>query len=465
MPYSYATLEDLKTELAARLDDRHRIFYIDRELELYIQEAFRTFGLLTGFWRDRFVFNTKPGFQSYAIQELPEARGLVDFTLTDLNMIEVLQYHLLETRAALHSQTHWAGTEMFTLEDLATALERRRNQFLADTGVVLKRDLVDITPDVIGRTRLEDSIVDVRRCVFVGAEPFHYYTHLRREDEVALTSFQPEWIVSRDTPSAWSVMAPPPLELQLAPPPIASGELDIVAVKSGANFRPGAEVATALGIPDDCSWIIKWGALADLMAKDGVCRDPVRQQFAEEAYGHGVLLARLLPVILGAELNGVSLIPVTLDELDSAVPDWQNHTGTPTDVAVQGSNLVWVYPTPDREYAITLDVVRKANVPVRDHDPIQLGREQVEGILDYSEHLAVFKCAGTEWHATSTNANNFIAQALTFNRRLSASARYAIAAKQRSIKEKFSRPRRIEADGVGALPATQQEQGVPRGGY
>lgn len=463
MPYTYATFEELKNGLAARLDDRKKIFYVDREIGLYLQEAFRTFGLLTGFWRERAVFETTPGVASYDIGE--EAPGLVDRKVTDMDLIELIQYHLLESHAAEESQSTWFGTEMFTLADLADSIERRRNQFLADTGVILSRDVVDIFSPRIGRQHLADDIIDVRRVVWIGAPPFDYYKHLRREDEVALAHYNTEWSISPEMPYAWSVMAPPPLELQLAPPPLASGQLDLVTVKAGPALDPDRGRATTLGIPDDCAWVVKWGALADLLSKDGVCRDPVRAQFAEEAYGRGVLLTRLLPVILTTEINGVQLTPVTLDELDSAVPDWQNFPGPPTDVAIQGSNLIWLYPTPDDIYSVTVDVVRKAMVPIRDDDEIQLGREQIEPIIDYAEHLALFKVSGTEWHATNPNASNFITQSITMNRRLAASARYLINAKERSIKEKFSRPRRMVADGVGTLPSTEQEQGVPRAGY
>ena len=42
MPYTHTTLEELKAGLAARLDDPHRIFYVDRELALRIVAGLQT---------------------------------------------------------------------------------------------------------------------------------------------------------------------------------------------------------------------------------------------------------------------------------------------------------------------------------------------------------------------------------------------------------------------------------------
>ena len=51
MPYSHTSMGQLKTELSLRLYDANKIFFVDQELGLYIQEALRTFALLSGFWR------------------------------------------------------------------------------------------------------------------------------------------------------------------------------------------------------------------------------------------------------------------------------------------------------------------------------------------------------------------------------------------------------------------------------
>src|SRR5262249_31133396 len=96
----------------------------------------------------------------------------------------------------------------------------------------------------------------------------------------------------------------------------SSGQIEFLVVNS-TTLNPSVS-ATALGIPDDLTPAIKWGMLSDLLGKDGIARDPVRAQFAEQRYQQYVQLARLLPVIIHVIFNGAATIPSTLAELESS---------------------------------------------------------------------------------------------------------------------------------------------------
>ncbi len=139
---------------------------------------------------------------------------------------------------------------------------------------------------------------------------------------------------------------------------------------------------------------------------------------------------------------------------------WQNILGTPTDIAIEGTNLVWLYPVPNDVLSLTFDVVRRTPIPLNDNDLVQIGREQLDMLIDYAEHLALFKVGGAEWMVTQRQADNFLQQSISYNRRISAAARYVITAKDQSQREQSVRPRELVADGLGALPSTQ---GADRG--
>jgi len=456
MPYTHITWSGLRVELAQRLDDFYRIFWTDEEVGIYLIEALRTFGLATGFWRERGSFSITQGNFFISLEyALPDLLG---FSVTDWDIIKQLQYHLLETQA-VSSQSTWLGTEMFTLEDLWGAIDRRRSQFLSETGLVLRVSQFPVQSPAIGRQILPDNVIDVRRVIWQGAAPIDYYKDLRREDEYALTAFNRFWSVDSDRPQTWSILGPPPLELQLAPPPMDVGSLQMTTVTTGKVLNPPSG-PTVLGIPDDLTPAIKWGALADLLGRDGVSRDAERAAWAANRYNQYVELARLLPVVLHTEINGVPMLPTTLAELDSFDPSWQNKYGPPTDIAIEGQNLLWLYPPPDNEiYSVTMDVVRKAPLPQLETDFIALGREQLDAILDYAVHLALFKCAGVEWRATQPNADNFLAQCVMFNRRLAASARYIFTPKSTSTRNETVNARFGMHDGVGTMTGTPQQQG------
>src|SRR6516165_4272717 len=244
MPYSHTTFGQLKTELSLRLYDANKVFWVDQELGLYIIEALRTFGLCSGFWRERGTFDTAPAAAFYDLRTaLPT---LLEPTVTDQDIILQLQYHLLETKATV-SQSSWLGTEMFTFEDIWQGVQNRLNQFLADTGIVVQRSLQPVIAPPEGRQPLDQSIIDVRRVVWIGAPYFSYFVWLAREDELGMTMYSQLWSVNSDIPISWSIMAPPPLQLQLSPVPITDGQVELLTVNS-VNLTPWAG-PTVLGIP------------------------------------------------------------------------------------------------------------------------------------------------------------------------------------------------------------------------
>lgn len=450
MSYTYINFAQCKSQLASRLGDANKVFWTDEELGIYITEALRTYGLCSGFWRARGTVTASPSLAFYDLNTLlyDGAEYILSPTITDRDIIKQLQYMLLESTA---SQSSWSGTAMFTYNDLANAVQNALNQFLSDTGIVVNRTMLSVSSPPAGRQELAQSVIDVRRAAWLGASPFNYYTPLWREDERMLAAAQRTWTVDSDTPSAFSIMSPPPLQIQIAPPPIASGELELLTVDS-TTLTP-ASTATILNIPNDLTPAIKWRALSTLLSIDGIARDPVRAVFCEERYRQYVELARMLPVVLNAEINGIALIPCTLQEIESSDPMWENKLDTPQDIALVSANMIAVNPPPDNIYSFVLDVVRKTPVPTNDGAFIQIGREQLDAILDYAEHLALFKVAGAEWHATQLNADNFLLQSVTYNQRIAAAARAVFSASEQSQKQKQEIPRRSNRTmvGTGAL--------------
>lgn len=451
MSYTHTSYIQFRQALAQRLHDSSNVFWLDAELKLYTLEALRVFGALSAFWRERNTFATA---NNTAFYDLPTYLATqLSHTVTDRDLINLIQYHLMEP-ATSNWAGGWTGTEQFTMTDVANAVQARRNQFLSDTGMVLTRSTSAVPAPPQGRVTLTDTIIDVRRVMWSDASGTK--TQVWREDEWALNAFSPTWANDAGLPYAYSVLAPPPLTIQLAPVPANNGTLDLVTVNAGAALTPTAG-ASVLGIPDDWCWVVKWGALADLLGKDGQARDPARAQFCEQRYQQGVKLARLAGCIVQLQLQGVNLFTQSLAELDAYAPNWQNDAAaSPTDVGIAGYNLVALRPIPNGIYSITVDVIRKCPVPSADGDQLQVGREQVDMLLDYAEHLASFKMAGAELAATGRAAQNFLIQSLTYNDRLSAAARNIFVERDQSTREKGWRPRRTETESLGTARESVQ---------
>jgi hypothetical protein len=455
MAYAHINFAALKTQLAARLGDASKIFWVDTELGILLTEAMRAFGLLASFWRERGTFSTTAGTAFYDLPTLL-ANGpdfLLASTVTDRDVIASIQYALLEPAT---SQTTWTGTEMFTYSAIANTIEHRLNQFLSDTGIVVNRALVNVLGPPISREVFNQKTVDIRRMAWLGAPPIAYYHPLWRDDERALTAADQRWSVDPGQPESYSIMSTPPLQVQLSPPPLVNGQLEALTVDAVA-LDP-ATTATVLGIHDDLTPAIKWGALSDLLGQDGIARDPARSQFAESMYQQYVRFARVLPVVVHAEIQGLPLIASTLQELESSTPNWQNIQGMPSDIAMASANLIALSPVPDGVYSVTMDVVRRTPIPANGSVQVQIGREQVDMVLDYAEHLALFKAMGAEWKATLKQAQNFLVQAMTYNQRISAAVRSSMAVADQSQRQKTETTRRSDRGvGLGAL------KGMPNG--
>src|SRR3990167_9290647 len=160
MPYSHTTWSALQTALSQRLRDTVQTFWTATEVPLHLAEAMRTFGVLSGYWRERSTVTLVSGTFIYALESQtagsPTLASLIGTTITDRDIIQQIQFALLESAS---TQASWPGTSMFTYNDVSNAVTRRRNQFLADTGCFLTRSTQVAASPPIGIQPLSESII------------------------------------------------------------------------------------------------------------------------------------------------------------------------------------------------------------------------------------------------------------------------------------------------------------------
>jgi|WetSurMetagenome_2_1015567.scaffolds.fasta_scaffold02468_13 hypothetical protein len=416
--YSFETLGELKAQLANRLNDPSMIYWTDAELTSILSETLRTFSFFTWYWRDQAGFNTTPGVSFYDLTaQLPSD---LDQTVTDRDLITDIEYHFQEPPTTIWP-AGWTGTAMFTLDDLSHALQKRRNKFLAETGVFITRTVQSSGVPTGGRIGLQDTVIDIRRLARTNTG---IIINLWRVDENELTAFDSTWsAAAAQDPAYFSVLSSQPLVVQLAPAPSAAATIDLLTINTGTDFTPTAS-NTIIGIPDDMSWIIKWGAMADLLQKDSPSQDKARADYCEKRYQHGVQLCHMAAVITAARINTTPIHLCPVAELDAYAPGWQSATpATPDILATAGLNLVALYPPPAILNLITLDIIKDAPIPSSDSDFVQIGREYISTLLDYAVHLAMFKVAGDEWEATSQLLDQFMSMVSNYNARMNAASK------------------------------------------
>ena len=334
--YTYLTKAQMRQALAARLDDPAMVYWVSAELDLYNAEALRTWQSETRYWRDTFSFNTRPlSAPVNAFYDLTQVSNtLIPFTLKDTDLESQMCYNLIEKQP---SAGVWQGTDQFTIYDLTQALQRRRDQFLVETGMVLTRQLVSGIIPPIGSVALDDSVIDLRHSAWLDALSGQWST-MWKSDEYREQALNFNWYTSPGIPTGASMTVQPPVRLQLLPPPLNPGELETLTVNAGAALDP--TVGVLLGIPDDFTWVIKFGALADLLGQDGQARDPARAAYCESRWQEGIIAARAYTSVELAFING-SQVPVSsLFDLDTMQPGWQNSVGAQQIFALAGWNML-----------------------------------------------------------------------------------------------------------------------------
>lgn len=445
--YQWLTFLQARQALAIRLDDPNNVHWADAELGLYIVEALIEWQALTGYWRDKGTISALTAAQSFydLTTTLKDATGalMLAMNITDAYTIREMEYHLLEPPTI-----PWTGTTQFTLNELTLALERKRNNFLVETGTVISHSVVNVPPSPDGRFQLDDTIIDVRRVAWLPTVPGNNLSNfpLWMSDEFAAGAAEPGWNLNPGLPESFSVVGPPPLQVQLIPVPLDKGQCDLLTVNTGITLNPTVNQGqgTALGIPNNFYWVTKWGALADLLSQDGEPRDDFRAGYCRQRYDEGCEIARVMPVVVTAGLNEIQVFPQAVAELDAFRPDWAGTDGPPDSVGIAGQNMIAIAPPPDNvtTYSFRADVVRNAVVPVADSDYVQIGREYIDAILDEAEHLALFKSGGQEFSDSVSLHQAYIKAAASSNDRLRGTSIYLNAMQGQSGLESKQRPRR-----------------------
>lgn len=417
MAYTYATLSQAISALAARLYDSGNQFWTVAELTSYITESLRTWNSLTSFWRAEMVFDLAEDVWWYDLTQ--QVGTLRPYTVTDGDLIAEIEHHLLEPSTAAYPLT-WTGSAQFSLDDILEAIQRRRDEALSTTGCTLTRSTVPAT--FVTRTALPDSTIDIRRIAWLPVPDQGYGAmSIQQSDDWAQEAFDYGYTTApQRQPSTYRQSTQPPLSFDVDAIPPVAGEYEVLTVNAGPALSTAA--ATLLGVPDDWSWVIKWGALIDLLNRESNAKDEMRAAYCEQRYREGLGLMNQASALLAMRLNNIPIGVGSVSSSDDFDPTWQAQLpGTPDTCHTAGINLIAFGPQPDDgDYSATASVVQNAPVPVAQTDYIQCGKDDYDVILDYAQHLAAFKLGGAEFAATVPLYQRFIKRGALYNSKLAA---------------------------------------------
>lgn len=245
---------------------------------------------------------------------------------------------------------------------------------------------------------------------------------LMRNDDTGLNYYEPGYLQeSALTPSQYNIASVVPLTLQVAVYPTAIATLpesgyDLIVLESGGVFAP--PTPSLLNVPDDLAWVLKWGALADLLGRESEATDLPRAAFCRARYIEGLKLMQATPWIMQAQINSVPADLASFTEMDTYRPEWDSGAPDYQAVITAGMDLFTVVPDPQTSLNMAMTVLGNAPVPVADGDYIQCSRDVWDSILDYAQFLAMFKQGGAEFAAAQGLERGFYAAAMATNGRL-----------------------------------------------
>lgn len=408
-PFSWLTFGQAKAEVALRLGDESNIFWTDAELGLYLSESLRLWNCLTAYWAAPYTFTfTQTAANWYAANGTGSPRKT---TLTDADIYTLIEYHLLEPATG----GTWTGTNQFSITDLSQACSRRRNEILQASACNMAETSLDVTPNT-SSVILTDLFLDVRRCRWVPAANQGSPVTLQRGDSRSFQYFTPRYAQTISNPLRWDVIGSPPQTITLDTMVNVPSTLQVLGMKGGADFDP--PTVSPLLMPDDWSWVLKFGAMADILSKEQEGKDLERAAYCRQRYEEGLKLMARMPWLLQGFIDGVPVDTQPLAGADRTNYEWQSRATAFPEIVVAGIDLFAVSPVPSDSLSLLLMVVENAPIPANDTEEIQVPRDVMDAILDEAQHLALFKCGGAEFKDSLALHKSFLSTALKNNARL-----------------------------------------------
>ncbi len=400
--FAYITWGALRGELLQRLQDAAGVFTPAAEADLYLQESLRVLNAQTNWQNAEYAITFSPGdtWKSLNVAGSPRQR-----TVTDSDLYDQIEAMLMEPM----SGGTWTGTNQYDIGMISAALQYRRDELLLQSAANTV-NLLQPSSLLTMRTTLPDSTLDLFRVRWIAADSSMPYV-LGREDRNSVNAFGPWLNIEPGVPDSWMMTADPsiPLQFDVVPPPNQPGTWDMLLSFTGQSFAPPA--ATFVGIPDDWTWVLLYGALADVLANSPEGRDATRAKYCLQRYEQGRKAMLAMPWLVQAVVGNIPVDTPSYKELDAWLQDWESRqpTGDPN-VVVGGIDLVALAPYASVfgvSVQAVLTVIGNAAIPAADGDYVQLSRDGVDQVLNYAQHVAMFKTGGADFAVTMSLFEQF----------------------------------------------------------
>jgi hypothetical protein len=204
---------------------------------------------------------------------------------TDQALAQQIQYHLVEPPDG--GQTFTSG--LWDRDEVFNVITQRQNLMLHETFLLVGIANVAVVAGT-SRVTLPTDLLKLMTLVWRGVDGT--VREILRSDSFEADQAIPSWELTTTTaPLVYMEEETPSGEVQLAPAPAVNGTLEVLYVPVGTFLTGDGEI---LVLPDELMPGVKYGAMADLLAKDGRGQDLERAAYCTERYEFANEIALLL---------------------------------------------------------------------------------------------------------------------------------------------------------------------------
>lgn len=205
---------------------------------------------------------------------------------TDSALAQTLQYMLVEPP---DGGQHWPSG-LWSRDEVFNILNQRQNDLLHDTMLLI--GIANITGIVAGTTRIPLPSDWLRTASMVWRGVDGTVKELLRVDSFEADHAMPTWELTGTTaPLMYMDEEAPSGFAQIGPPPLVNGLVELLYVPLGTFLNGNGEL---LVVPDELAPTVRYGALVDLLRKDGRGQDLGRAQYAQQRYDLGAAAAQII---------------------------------------------------------------------------------------------------------------------------------------------------------------------------
>lgn len=436
--FQWLSWQQANQEISVRLGDPNQIFWTQAEIYLYLTEALQVYNCLTSFWKVDYAVTLTPPFTGNWLSTNVANSPRLQST-TDTSIYTLIEYHLLEPPTG----GTWTGTNQFTMADLAQAVSRRRNEILQISACNMTESTIGVTPNQPA-FQLPDTTLDTRRVRWVPAANQGSPVTLQRADSRSFQAFSANFRQTYANPLRWDVLGSPPQTVTLDTNVNVPSSVQVLGVTGAADFNPPTASPTL--IPNDWNWVLKFGALADLLSMEQEGKDLERAKYCRQRYEQGLKAMVHAPWLMQAFIDNVPVDTPSVEGSDRFNYEWQSNANAFPGVVVGGIDLFAISSVPQvtspvTNVGVTLKLVGNAPIPVLTTDPVQVTRDAMNAIISEAQHLALFKNGGTEAAQSIALHQEFIGFCLKQNGRLAESGIFPTELRPDISREDQDQPR------------------------